>query len=367
MLTFFKTAVLSISCFILSVSAHADDNSLEGRNLLVMENQTSYLAIDLAGGTIADFHLKKQGLNPFSWNHPKSSDTAPRKMGHFICFDRWGAPTKAELDNGMPFHGEATTVNWVVEKQPVSENRKIISEISCHLPMAQLTMNRTIILDDRDAVVEIREIITNTGKLGRIYNLIQHGTFAAPFLSKKTIVDTDVARGFYQNGPKPGEPVIYWPNIAYGDKLVNLRKFDSVQGPGVLSFVFSNGCSLGWATACNPEQGLLVGYVWNVKDYPWLNMWRHFNENGPASFGIEFGTSGLHQPYPLLVKQHEIFGRKLYEYIDAGETSIKSYTLFLGEIPHNYSGVGELAGENGVITMKESKDGSGHTLNVHIR
>ncbi len=106
MRTVIGMTVFIFSCFILSTAVHADDTSLEGRRLLVMENTTSYLAIDLAGGTIADFHLKNQGLNPFTWNHPKPGDTTPRPMGHFICFDRWGAPTKAEQDRGMPFHGK---------------------------------------------------------------------------------------------------------------------------------------------------------------------------------------------------------------------------------------------------------------------
>ncbi len=255
----------------------------------------------------------------------------------------------------------------MLEEQPQKRDGKIVAHVICQLPIAQLQMFRTIFLDDNDPIVEIREEIINTGKLGRIYNLIQHGTFAAPFLSSKTIVDTDVARGFYQNGPGPGEPVIYWPDVAYGEKLVNLRKFDGVQGPGVLSFVFPDDCSIGWATACNPEQGLLVGYTWDINDYPWLNMWRNFNENGPAAFGIEFGTSGLHQPYPQLVKQHEIFGRQLYEYIDAGEVLTKSYTLFLAEIPQNYTGVGELTEDGGVITMKEKEGGNWHTVKVNLR
>ena len=366
MLTIIKTAEIVFLCFIIAGMAYADNNDLAGRDLLVVENETAYFAIDLGGGTIADFHLKEQGLNPFTWNHPEPGDTAPRPMGHFICFDRWGAPTKTEQANGMPYHGEASKSPWVVEKKPASRDGKIIAEVSCQLSIAQLRMNRTIILDDKDAVVEIREAITNTGKMGRMYNLIQHGSFAAPFLTKETLIDTDVAKGFLQNGPKPGEPVIYWPHIAFSGKHVNLRKMDTIQGPGVMSFIFPDDYSMGWITACNPAKGLIVGYTWDLDDYPWLNMWRNFNGDGPAAFGIEFGTSGLHQPYPQLVEQHEIFGRQLYEFIDAGDTYEKAYTLFLTEIPTDYTGTGELTEENGVIIMKESQDGSGHVIKVDV-
>lgn len=362
-----RTAVISLVCFIIASVVYAEDTSLAGRRLLVMENESSYFAIDLAGGTTADFHLKDQGMNPFTWNHPEKGDTDPRPMGHFICFDRWGAPTEAEQNNGMPYHGEASKVNWAVEQQPAARDGKIAARIKCQLPIAQLQMVRTILLDDTEPVVEIIENITNIGKLGRIYNLIQHGSFAAPFLSKETIISTDVARGFYQNGPSPGEPVIYWPEIAYEGKFVDLSRMDGEQGPGVLSFIFPDEFTLGWITAANPEKGLVVGYVWDIDDYPWLNMWRNFNENGPAAFGIEFGTSGLHQPYPQLIKQHEIFGRQLYEYVDADETITKSYTLYLENIPHDFTGVGELTEDGGVITMKEKDGGNQHTITIDMR
>ena len=41
---------------------------------------------------------------------PEKGDTKPRTMGHFVCFDRWGQPSPSEIENGMPFHGEAAQV-----------------------------------------------------------------------------------------------------------------------------------------------------------------------------------------------------------------------------------------------------------------
>jgi hypothetical protein len=50
-----------------------------------------------------DFHLGG-GLNPLRWLGPGDADKALRPMAHFLCLDRWGPPTAAELRNRMPFH-----------------------------------------------------------------------------------------------------------------------------------------------------------------------------------------------------------------------------------------------------------------------
>ena len=54
---------------------------------------------------ISDFHLSDLAVNPLTWDS-KGKDPEPRPMGHFLCLDRWGAPSPAEEKNGMPYHGE---------------------------------------------------------------------------------------------------------------------------------------------------------------------------------------------------------------------------------------------------------------------
>jgi hypothetical protein len=78
--------------------------------------------------------------------------------------------------------------------------------------------------------------------------------------------------------------------------------------------------------------------VWKTAEYPWFNAWRHVEKGKPLARGLEFGTTGLHQPFPILVAKGRIFGRSLFEYLDAGETRTKSYTCFLFQIPRDYRG-----------------------------
>ena len=48
-------------------------------------------------------------------------------------------------------------------------------------------------------------------------------------------------------------------------------------------------------TACNPGKGLLIGYIWDVADYPWIRHWRHIEDGKPLARGLEFGTTPLRE------------------------------------------------------------------------
>jgi len=80
--------------------------------------------------------------------------------------------------------------------------------------------------------------------------------------------------------------------------------------------------------------------------------------NIPYAFGMEFGTTGLHEPFPVLAKKGKIFGRNIYDFIDAGEILTKSYTVFLAKIPSDYEGVGKIELSDSSITVIEKNSPS---------
>ena len=101
-----KSARLLVPLLLLPMTAVRSETVVNGRSAMVLESDTVRLTVDLAGGSIAGFQFREQGLNPLQWEEP-GPKTAPRPMGHFLCLDRWGAASAAEEKNGMPFHGEA--------------------------------------------------------------------------------------------------------------------------------------------------------------------------------------------------------------------------------------------------------------------
>src|SRR3982074_1600221 len=85
---------------------------VNGRPAVVLESPAAKLVIDLGGGSIVDLHLAAGGLNPLRWIGQADENAVLRPMAHFLCLDRWGQPSEAELLYGMPFHGEAARVRW---------------------------------------------------------------------------------------------------------------------------------------------------------------------------------------------------------------------------------------------------------------
>jgi len=59
-----------------------------------LEGRSARVVVEIDGGAISDFHLVDKNLNPLSWREA-SSAPGPHWRGHFLCLDRWGAPSDA--------------------------------------------------------------------------------------------------------------------------------------------------------------------------------------------------------------------------------------------------------------------------------
>jgi hypothetical protein len=325
----------------------------EGRPSVVLENDVARISIDIQGGSIVEFRLKSQPVNPLRWANQGPADQA-RAMSHFVCLDRWGQPSEAELKNGMPFHGEATRVEW--KHQRAAAN---IVTMSAFLPMAGLEIERKVTLDG--AAIAVEESVTNRNKLGRVYNMVQHPTIGPPFLDEATVVDSNATRGLMQSSPMPDPEKIgvAWPRAAKDGQPVDMRRLTNDPLPNVVSYIVEE--DMGWVLATSPNNKLIIGYLWKTSDYPWLNIWRHVQDGKPLARGLEFGTTGLHQPFPVLVKKERIFGRRLFQYLDAGETQTRKYVAFAAAVPPGFAGAKrvEASGSRVAVTAL-----NGSTVNV---
>lgn len=337
------------------------------RASLRFTNPKAVLVFDLAGGSLGDFHLADSSLNPFSWAAPKQGDTKTHAFGHFLCLDRWGPPSEAEGKHGMPYHGEAPNVVWRLEAAPREEGAAQIGKMSATLPMAGLQIERTIEFSKSEPFAIVRETVLNQNKLGRVYNCVQHPTVGPPFLDKETVVDCNGRRGFAQGGsmPTPEEPSFYWPRALTRDgDTVNLRHLTESPDPNVVSFAIDD--EQGWITAASPSKGILVGYIWRAGDYPWVSVWRDVRDGKPAARGLEFGTTGLHQPFPILIKKGPIFGRPVLEYLDAQEKATRAYAVFQIKIPANYAGVESVSLRGGKLLIRERGAGADRDLSMKV-
>ena len=289
----------------------ASHSTAEDRPRLVLDGQAAMLVVDLGGGSISDFHLKSNPLNPLQWDSWSFGDTPdqappiePRSMGHFLCLDRWGPATEAEQAHGMGWHGEATRVWWTVDEDVRTEDGHLVAQMSAELPLAGLKVSRSIRMAQDQAVFAVAEAVTNTRHLGRVYNIVQHPTIGPPFLDESTRVDANGTRGFMQETPMPTpeDPEVRWPHALKKDGTeVDIRHLTDDASPAVVSYIIEE--EYGWTTAINASKGLLIGYIWPEEEYPWFDAWRHVRDGKPFARGLEFGTTGLHQPSPVLLEK----------------------------------------------------------------
>jgi hypothetical protein len=104
----------------------------------------------------------------------------------------------------------------------------------------------------------------------------------------------------------------------------------------------------GWTTATSPNTGLLIGYIWRTADYCWFSNWRQAQHGRPSARGMEFGTTGVHQPFEALAQQPRVLGRPTFDFLDAGMKRTRSYFMFLARLPEDGSfarGVGRVVVE----------------------
>ena len=330
---------------------------LKDRNIsnkiVAMENKNSLLQIDLEGGSYFDFHLKSLPINPI--NFRANNPLEPPFKGHFVCFDRWGPPSNGERKHGFDPHGEINSQTWDLIDYTKKENFITESLMRSVLPMAGLQLTRKIQLSDVDPIFLVTEKIKNLNKNGRIFNIVQHVTLGPPFLNTSTIFDNNTEKGFEnrEDGSlNQEEPILNWPSADYNNEKVTLRHFRN-KWPRVSSFVYNQNDKYGWTTACNPKEKLMLGYIWKINQYPWINYWRSMNNGTPVAFGMEFGTTGLHEPFPILAKKGKIFDRNIYDFIDADEVKEKSFVGFLSKIPEDYKGVENVQIKESVLIIKE--------------
>jgi hypothetical protein len=331
-----------------------------------LENNKAVLLVDLNGGMLHDFHLKDMGLNPLNWK--SHNPDLPEYKGHFVCFDRWGPPSEGEKANGFIHHGEVNTIKWKVLAVPQRSNGMLTTSMTCTLPMGGLQLTRKIEMPENDPVFHVTEEIKNLNMYGRMFNLVQHVTVGPPFLDTSTIFNNNTEKGFVNKGDgslNQDQIVIRWPEATHDGKNVSLVNFRD-PWPGLSSFTFSPDSKHGWMTATNTDKNLMIGYIFEVKHYPWINFWRSMANGKPAAFGMEFGTTGLHEPFPVIARQGKLFDRNIYDFIDAGEIKTKSYTAFLARVTAGYNGVEKIEIADSVLIITE-KNNPGGEIRYNLR
>ena len=71
----------------------------------------------------------------------------------------------------MPYHGEASKVVWRALKDEETKQAGFHAQMTADLPLAGLTIDRSVTLATSSALFFVSETIINKNKLGRIFNI----------------------------------------------------------------------------------------------------------------------------------------------------------------------------------------------------
>lgn len=329
---------------------------------IVMKNETLEIHQTLNGSGITALLLEDNPVNPLDWRLPVAEQpriNAPGYdfRGHFISVGTWGMPTEGEQRSGLHLYGDANADRW--KRLRSTDTDSLYCSLLLESTAERLSVRREIWLDREAPVLKVTEHVTNHLPIGRPYNFLQHATFGGKFVDRHLLINTNADRGFYQKGQYPRqdyqrleESAFAWPHGKFPDGMIDLRKTDVKPKTYLTSHVFSDTLDYGWAVAVNPQQRLLVGYLWSLADYPWLNVWHQYKQGNIRGRAIEFATCGLGLSFQeLMENNYRFYDRLSFEFIDAQETISKSYYLFACEVPKNFRSLKEIRKTKGFVEL----------------
>jgi len=304
-----------------------------------IENDDVRVTVLVEGGHIAEIRHKATDVNPLwtppwpsiepsQWDragNPEYGDDAESKllsgiMGHNLCLDLFGEPSAEEAAAGMTVHGEAS-----IRAHELSTDGSVLTQ-RCTLPQAGLEFERRLEL--RGPVLTIDESVLNTTALDRPIAWTEHVTIGPPFLERGS---TQLrAPGTKSYSADTGTD-FDWPLAPLpGGGQQDLRTYTgaAVSG-GFTTHLMDLNSGRAYFYAYSPVSKVVLGYVWDRADFPWLGIWEENRSrkqppwNGETlTRGLEFGASPLAESRRKMIDRNRMFGTPAYRWAPA-KTALK--------------------------------------------
>lgn len=344
------------------------DRLFKGRRAAQIENDTLRVTILEEGGHIAEVYDKRAGISPLwipHWGSLEPSRFGPEHfaeygtgsdgkllagiMGHNLCLDIFGGPSREEAQAGLTVHGEAS-----VDPYEISDSKdELVARLT--LRLAQLTLSRTIRLDGEN--LRIEEEIVNLAGTDRPVGWTQHVTLSPPFLDPATTefrasmthsIVAEADPGFHAY-LTPGR-VFDWPIAPRPDgSYADLRKMNAnAPASQYTAHVADAQREYAFFVAFSPKFRLAFGYVWKREDFPWLGIWEENCSRPHAPWnrravtrGMEFGVSPFPEPRREMVERNSLLDTPTYKWIPARGTLKAEYWILsriADQVPEDLSG-----------------------------
>ena len=275
-------------------------NILDGRPGFRIHGKWGYVSVLEGGGHICELIMHSAGdVNPMwrpTWktidpecntprNHLRTYGPPPEGKllagiaGHSISFDYFGPPSPEEIAAGHSTHGEAPVVTWHRQISRGSPTGSLL--FVADLPQAQMRLQRVIALDREAPIIDVEETAFNLGTFDRPISWNHHVTFGPPFLEPNiTLFDMPATRSkvcpatFSTKMSLQPDAEFRWPKAPKKrGGFLNLRTSEKGRYGHYTAHLLDPTHKPGFIAVCNPKMGLLVVYLFNRNDYPWVGNW----------------------------------------------------------------------------------------------
>ena len=343
----------------------AQNSNFDGRPAVILQNDKLELTVLTRGATLANLILRDDAekLSPY-WNtdralKPNGPPPSPLAgaIGHFLCLDGFGAPSDAEAAAGIPFHGEASKLQF----ETVTGTATTI-KLKARLPLAQEDITRTITLLDGENVAYVNTEIENLLAIDHPISWAEHATTGPPFLSPgQTIIDLPATKCRVRpqktgsTGKLAYEKDFVWPMgpLTKGGS-VNLTTVPANETSlDLASCIIDPARTYGYVTVLRPDKHMIFGYVFRREEFPWLMSWMNYSGDARAARGFEFSTQPFDVSHRETVDAHEIFGTPTYKWLPAKAKLRASFLLFYSKAPDGFESVADVKLENGQLQIRD--------------
>lgn len=324
------------------------------RSAVSIENEVLRVTVLKEGGHIAEVFDKRAGVSPLwipRWDSREPSTFSQSIseeygsgvdakllagiMGHNLCLDIFGGPSREEAKAGLGVHGEASVDTYIIEADASG------LRMGLTLRLAQLRLSRTIQL--RSNRLKVHETVENLAGVDRPLAWTQHVTLGPPFLDPRetefraslahsVVSDSDPGSDAYLSlGKEFTWPIA--PRVNGGSADLRQMNAHSPASSYTAHLVDPNSGRAHFV-AYSPQYRLAFGYLWRREDFPWMGIWEENCSRLGAPWlgrevtrGMEFGVSPFPESRREMVERNKLFGVPAYRWIAAGERLEAEYWI----------------------------------------
>jgi hypothetical protein len=322
------------------------------------------------GASIAGIVLSgsAEKLNPL-WDPIRLAREAGQQRGaagtgHFVCVDGFGSVSKEEQAAGLHGHGEAHRRPFEILTQE-ERGAAVTLRMKAEIPRLRETFTRTFLLAEGESLLVVDSELRSLLDFDRPAVWAEHATIGSPFLEPlKTVVDLSATRS--QTRPYEGRAAMMprrlrsgmdftWPNaptVAGGG--VNLRA--APANPNSIDHtttLMRTGSRYAWVTALHIEKRLLVGWLFNPEEYPWLQTWENYPPSLRMARGLEFSSQPYDVPRRRAIEQSTMFGAPTYRWLPAQSAITSRFAVFLTEAPAGMTRIDDIAVSGGEVRIRD--------------